>query len=432
MDDAKTTGRPTRVRRRVLGFLLALAFLTYLDRACLAYIKPAIVADLHLSMTEVSAIFSAFILSYGVFEIPTGHWGDRVGTRRVLARIVAWWSVFTVATGLAFNYASMLTVRFLFGVGEAGAFPNAALTISRWTPVSEQGMAQGTFFAMAHFGGAVTPLIVGALLHVLNWRVLLVVFGMVGFVWVFAWHRWFRDDPAEHPQVNAAELALIRAGNDAPPHTHGVSGLIKAVLANRHLLLLCLVYATNGYGFYFLITWLPDYLKSFDHFSPLELQIYSGLPLFLSVPADLLGGHLTDRLAKRFGVRAGRVLVGCVGYLFAGLAVLISTHCTDPATAAILFSVGAAFSMSTLGATWSTCMAIGGRYTGCISAVMNSSSQLGSFFSPLVLSFLVLHYADWKIPIYVIGGLYLVAAVAWIFIDPRATLAPRTSERSER
>jgi MFS family permease len=419
---------PSRVRRRVLGFLLVLAFLTYLDRACMASIKPYLVDDLHLSMTEMSAIFSSFALAYGLFEIPTGHWGDRAGTRSVLARIVAWWSTFTVATGLAFNYASMLVIRFLFGMGEAGAFPNAALTISRWVPVSEQGMAQGTFFAMAHFGGAATPLIVGGLLSVLNWRVMLVLFGALGFVWVFAWHRWFRDDPAQHPQVDAAELALITAGAARPDeHARGAAeqhagGLFRAALASRSLLLLCLVYATNGYGFYFLITWLPDYLKSFHHFSPLEVQLYAGLPLFLSIPADLYGGHLTDRLARRFGLRLGRIAVGCVGYLLAGAAVLGSTCCSDPVAAVVLFSIGAACSMSTLGATWATCMAIGGPRTGIMAAVMNSSSQAGSFLSPLVLSFLVQHYADWKIPIYVIGGLYLVAAGAWVFIDPRETI----------
>ena len=83
---------------------------------------------------------------------PTGAWGDRVGTRRVLTRIVVWWSAFTAVTAAAFNYASLLTIRFLFGAGEAGAFPNVAKTFSRWFPVSERGTAQGIFFAGAHLG----------------------------------------------------------------------------------------------------------------------------------------------------------------------------------------------------------------------------------------------------------------------------------------
>lgn len=420
------SGAPTRARRMVLGFLVVLAFLSYLDRACMAHIKPFVMADLHLTMMQMSAIFSAFALAYALFEIPTGMWSDRTGTRRVLTRIVAWWSCFTVFSGLAFNYVSMLTVRFLFGMGEAGAFPSAALTISRWIPVSEQGMAQGSFFAMAHLGGAVTPFIVGWLLYLMNWRVILVVFGTLGFIWVYAWQRWYRDDPAGHPSVNAAELELITAGTPAHADQHQVGALCQTMWHTRPLLLLCLVYAANGYGYYFLITWLPDYLRSFHTFSTFEVQLYSGLPLLLSVPADLTGGYLNDWLGVRIGIHRARILVGSVGYLCAGLAVIVSTWCTDPAIAAVLFSVGAACSMFTLGATWSACTAIGGRNTGTIGAVMNSASQIGSFCSPLVLSSLVEHYANWKLPIYVIGSFYGVAAVAWLFIDARRSVtAPR-------
>ena len=411
--------RPTRARRVLLGYLAVLAFLTYLDRACLASIKPLLTEELHLSMNQMSAIFSAFILAYGVFELPTGHWGDRIGRRRVLARIVAWWSAFTVATAASFNFVSLLIVRFLFGMGEAGAFPNAMATIARWVPVREQGTSMGLLYAMAHLGGAVTPLIVGALLYVMNWRVLLVLFGALGFVWVMAWWRWFRDDPAEHPAVNAAELMLIAADRPVPVQQPDLGWRSVTSLVNRSLVLLCLVYAANGYGFYFLITWLPDYLKSFHHFSDLELQIYTGLPLFLSVPADLLGGRLSDLMSRRFGVRAGRAWIGGLGYLCAAIAVVSSTWCTVPEVSAILFAVGAACSMATLGATWATCTALGRHATGTIGALMNSSSQIGSFFSPLVLSFLVQRYADWKLPIYLIGVFYAAAALAWLFIDSR-------------
>ncbi len=428
---ATIVAAPTRARHRVMAYLAGLAFLTYLDRACLASIKPLVMDDLHLSMDQINMVFSAFALAYGVFELPTGHWGDRIGRRRVLARIVAWWSTCTIATAGAFNYASLLIVRFLFGVGEAGAFPNATAAIARWFPVTEQGLAQGALFATAHFGAAVTPLIVGGLLHLMSWRLLLVAFGALGFAWVAAWWRWFRDDPATHPAVDAAELALIAAGRAAhPPAGHAGRGLLK-VLANRSLLLLCLVYAANGYGFYFLITWLPDYLKSFDHFSPLEVQLYSGLPLLLSVPADLFGGRLTDALARRHGLRLGRAGVGCVGYVLAGAAVVGSTFCTAPVVAVVLFSIGAACSMATLGATWSSCTMIGGATTGTVGAVMNSASQIGAFSSPLVLGFIVQHYHDWKMPIYVIGALYAVAAVAWLFIDARAPEPGKVDARSE-
>ena len=145
--------RPTRTRYRAAGFLLALAAVTYLDRVCISVLAPEMARDLSLTKIQMSFVFSAFAVAYAAFEIVTAWWGERIGPRRVLTRIVAWWSCFTIATSLAWNYASLLVIRFLFGAGEAGAWPNAALAFSRWMPVSERGRAQGYFFAAAHLSG---------------------------------------------------------------------------------------------------------------------------------------------------------------------------------------------------------------------------------------------------------------------------------------
>src|ERR671916_84466 len=184
----------TRVRHRVLAFTVALAALTYLDRVCISHagITAAIEEELGLSDRQMGLVFSAFTLAYALFEIPTGAWGDRIGTRRVLTRIVAWWSSFTMLTAAAFSYGSLLLVRFLFGAGEAGAFPNVTRTFSRWFPVAERGTAQGIFFAGAHLSGGLTPMLVTALLGILPWRAIFVVFGAIVVVWAVAWYRWFR------------------------------------------------------------------------------------------------------------------------------------------------------------------------------------------------------------------------------------------------
>src|SRR5688572_28763556 len=158
--------------------------------------------DLALTPEQMSFVFSAFTFAYGLFEIPTGHWGDRIGSRRVLTRIVAWWSAFTIATAGTFNYASLLIVRFLFGAGEAGAWPNAARTFSRWFPSSERGTAQGIFFMGAHLAGGLTRILVTVMLGWMHWRWVFVVFGVVGFVWAAAWHAWFRDEPEHHKSVS--------------------------------------------------------------------------------------------------------------------------------------------------------------------------------------------------------------------------------------
>ncbi len=207
--------RPTRVRYLVAAIAVLLAVVTYLDRACISVLKSDIAGDLSLSDKQMGWVFSAFALAYAIFEIPTAWWADRMGTRRVLTRIVIWWSVFTMATAGAFNYVSLLVTRFLFGMGEAGAWPSVARTFSRWIPRGQRGTVQGIFFAGAHFGGGITPIIVLGLTQFVSWRIVFLLFGLLGFVWATVWSVWFRDDPEEHPQVNAAELQLIVAGRQA-------------------------------------------------------------------------------------------------------------------------------------------------------------------------------------------------------------------------
>src|SRR5215469_12422154 len=176
-----------RLRYRVVAFTVALAGITYLDRICIATVAPAIMRDLALSRRDMSYVFSAFAIAYASFEIPTAWWGQRIGTRRVLTRIVAWWSTFTIATGAVVSYHSLLAVRFLFGLGEAGAWPNVARTFSRWIPAGERGRAQGVFFAGAFLAGGITPSIVTLLEPRLGWRGVFFCVGSVGFVWAAAW-----------------------------------------------------------------------------------------------------------------------------------------------------------------------------------------------------------------------------------------------------
>ena len=207
-------GRASRARHVVVGLAVLLAMVTYIDRACIATLAPDIMRDLHLSKEQMSLVYSAFALAYAAFEIPTAWWADKIGTRRVLTRIVLWWSGFTMATGAAFNFVSLVATRFLFGAGEAGAWPSAARAFSRWVPRRERGTVQGIFFTGAHLAGGLTPMLVLFMTGFMSWRAVFVVFGFLGVAWAIVWHRWFRDDPSEHPSVNAAELDKIRAGRE--------------------------------------------------------------------------------------------------------------------------------------------------------------------------------------------------------------------------
>src|SRR5580765_7384 len=412
------TTSPTRARYRVVALATALGMITYLDRACIATLRPGIVRDLGLSTVQMGYVFTVFQLAYALLEIPTAWGAGRRGTRSVLSRMVLWWSCLTAATGAAMNYPVMLAVRFLFGMGEAGAWPCVARTFSRWIPVRERGRVQGVFFAGAHLVGGLTPMLVLWLLNFLHWRAIFFSFGMIGFAWVAIWHVWFRNDPSEHPSVNAAELQTIVSGRP-PDSGHSAGSEYWGRLArDRNMIAMCVMYIPNCMIFYFCITWLPTYLSQRHGFDATSLGIFSGLPLIVSMPGDLFGGLVTDRLAARYGLRVGRCGLGAVAYVIAGVALLAAAASTTPILAAGLIAVATGVTMFTLGAAWGTVIEIGRDHVGVVGATMNSVGNLVAMLNPLIVAYSVQWFGSWNLPLYLMGALFLVGAFCWTLVHP--------------
>jgi MFS family permease len=413
----------TRTRYKVLGLAMLLAGITYLDRVCIGVTAPDMRRDLGLSAAQMGWVFSAFQLAYGILEIPTGYWGDKVGTRRVLTRIVIWWSSFTIATAAAFNWTSLLLIRFLFGAGEAGAWPNVARTFSRWFPLHERATVQGIFFMGAHLAGGLTPSLVTIILHYFHWRTVFVLFGSVGFLWAFWWWRWFRDEPSEHPHVGEQERELIERGR-LPQVRHDLTwARWKELLSHPSIIGLCCMYFTQSYGFSFYITWLPTYLKTERGFAdPTWFSLLAGLPLIFSVPADLFGGITSDRMSRRYGLRLGRALVGGGSLFLAGLLLCAGVWTPNSFLAAILIGLGGGMSAFLLGAAWSTCLDLGGAHAGVVSAAMNTAGQVGAFLCPILVGYMVQWFNNWTAPMYMTGILYCAGALCWAVINPAARI----------
>jgi MFS family permease len=395
---------------------MALAAVTYLDRVCISILAPKISAELALSRVEMGYVFSAFAVAYAAFGVPAAWWADRDGARRVLSRVVLWWSAFTMATAVAWNFTSMVIIRFLFGVGEAGAWPSVARVYSRWIPLAERGRIQGIFFASAHLFGGLTPLVVTAIAGWLEWRAIFVVFGLVGLVWAAGWYAWFRDEPREHASVSAQERDHIEA-------TRGLSakrdqGSWLAVFKTPTVAPLCVQAFANSYGFYFFITWLPTYLTQAHGMKGAELALFSGLPLILSFVADLTGGEGSDKLAHILPLRVARRAFGVGGYVLAAIAIFLATRLGSGFAAGLLIAIGGACSMLTLAPAWASAVDVGGRHAGVTAGVMNTVGQVGGILSPIVLAYLVDATNDWNLPLLVLAGIYAMAGIAWLTINP--------------
>jgi ACS family glucarate transporter-like MFS transporter len=170
--------------------------------------------------------------------------------------------------------------------------------------------------------------------------------------------------------------------------------------------------------FYFCITWLPTYLRQRHGFDAGSLAIFAGLPLIVSVPGDLLGGLVTDRLASRYGLRVGRCGLGFVAYLMAGIALLAAGASSSAVVAATLIAGATGLTMFTLGAAWGTVMEVGRNQVAVVGATMNSAGNLAAMLNPLIVAYSVQWFGNWNLPLYLMGALFLVGAFCWTLIDP--------------
>ena len=414
-------GRGSRVRYRVLWMAFLLAIITFLDRVCISFAAPRMMEDLGLTMVQMSLVFSAFTLAYSLFEVPSGWLRDVLGPRRVLTRIVLWWSAFTMLTGAAQGNASLLAIRFLFGAGEAGAFPNAVRSFSQWFPARERGKANGVLFFGSRLGGALTAPLALALIQGWGWRATFVAFGSIGAVWAVVWFSTYRDRPADHPDVDAAELAWI--AQDGPAAAHPVATPWAALLSSPNLYAICAMYFALGYGLYFYFTWLPTYLTRELGFSLATGGFFSALPFLLAGAANLAGGWYTDHLARTRGLRTARCTLGSLSFATCAALLLASTVIPSPIVKALLLALALASADFALSACWAVCLDVGAAHAGVVTGFMNTSGNLGGLIGPLVVGLMVERWQSWTYPFYVTAAVYMMGAMAWLWIDPERRIA---------
>jgi MFS family permease len=366
----------------------------------------------------MGVVFSAFAWTYGLFEVPFGWLGDKIGARKILMRIVVCWSFFTAATGWAWNQASLVVTRALFGAGEAGCFPNITKTFTTWLPAAERVRAQGILWLSARWGGAFTPLLVLFVLQFVSWRWSFVIFGAVGVVWAVAFYRWYRDDPRQHPGLNAAERALVPA--DTGPAHGTVKVPWRRILSAPRVWLLCLQYFFLAYGFFFYVSWYPDYVKTRLGVQGAAAAVIDGTPLFFMGLGSLFCGFFLARLTAWTGSSArARRLMAFAGFLGATLFLLVSIRIHHPFWAAVVLGLAGFSNDLVMPPSWGACMDIGRRYSGSLSATMNMVGCAGGGLSPLAIGYLLEWTGqNWDAVFYMSAAAYFLGFLCWIFLDP--------------
>jgi MFS family permease len=492
-------------RHVVLALLVVLSVITYLDRVCIAIAGPRMQSELDISPDRWGWILGAFVLSYGLFEIPTGALGDRLGQRKVLTRIVVWWSAFTSLTGMVSHYWLLLATRFLFGAGEAGAYPNMAGSVGRWFPAAERARAQGFVWAASRLGGAISPWLVVPLMSALGWRAAFWTFGAFGLLWAVVWWVWYRDHPRNQPGISQEELAEIgvlvplatswhtrhatpdhrevesgiqsktnsASGQAHPSYTlapaggpggEGVSPAVPSpqdlrpqappgppaaanvvlgwmprvglmhtdyqgvpwgkLFRSPQLWLIMAMYWCYVWGSMFYLTWFPTYLVKGRGFSEGEMGTFAALPFLLGTAGNLVGGFLSDGLARKYGLRVGRRLLGSVSLALSALFLLATALTTGKAVAVVLLALGFGAMDCMLPSAWAVCLDVGREYAGAVSGAMNSAGQAGGFVCSILFGYLIQAFGDYDVPLFVIAAMVLISAGLYGLIDPTRPLVP--------
>ena len=432
-----TDSGQARTHRRYI--LIAILFVhtvnTYMDRACLSSAAGDIKADLGISDQTMGYVFGIFAIGYALFQVPAGWVADYYGPRRALAGIVAVWSTFTALTGAAFNAASMLVLRFLFGVGESGAFPGATRAFYGWVPVKERGLAQGIFHSGARLGAAVSLFFMPLLIQAIGWRLTFVANGVFGIAWGLVWWFWFRDDPADHSGVNAAELDHIRQGV-AGSFTVSTKIPFIEVATSPNMILAMFQYIASNVTFFISFTWLQPYLT--DHWGSAAAPL-AAIPLIFAMFAHWTSGGLTMWLFGRGHAVASRRIPALAGFLLSAVGlILCNVAAPDSALAFVFFFSIAVFGVEmTVSPSWAFCMDIGGARSGAVSGSMNMLGNLGAAASAILFPWFV---ANVTLPVIApradtadsffafAAGLNVLAAVAWLFMNPTRKLDESPSQ----
>lgn len=408
-------------RSWILVMLIFLGVVTFLDRINITVAGSAIMRDLNLTPDQWGWILSAFILSYGLMQIPMGAMGDKRGHRSTLALIVLWWSAFTAFTGMAGGFVSLILIRFMFGIGEAGSSPCSTGVISRWFPKKEVGKAQGFIWAASRMGGALTPFIVLPVITYLGWRAAFYILGAVGVIWSIVWYLFYRNQPKEMRGISAEEIAEAPVTQMAVS-TEKVSIPWKSLLSSKQFWLILSMYFFYAFGSWFFFSWFPTFMELGRGFEKDQLTYAIAVPFVMSMIGNISGGYLTDKLSAKYGLKVGRKALGSSSLIVSAIFMFLAAFIPGKMQVFIFLSLAFGIIDLMLPSAWALCIDLGKKYSGAVSGAMNTAGNLGGFVCSLIFGYVVSATGNYNLPLYIIAGMLVISAIIFMFIDPTKQL----------
>ncbi len=412
-----------------IRYLLAVAcfFLTvllYVDRAAISVAKDDITRDLNLTGEQFGWAMAVFTLGYALFQTPSGIWADKKGPRIVISSIVAIWSLLTAVTGAAFNFVSLIIIRFLFGAGEAGAFPSLAKVVYKWYPLTERGTIQGLNFSGSRLGAAFGIPVVAFIIQTLGWREAFVIFGLIGVAFAIVWFVYFRDTPEESSHLSDEEKTLIVQGRQQPSVGEVENIPFLTLIRLKAMQLAMAQYICSNFTFYFTLTWMFPFIKQKFSMSVVEASLYTSIPLIAGFLGNVISGIFVDVMYRNGYGKYSRRIPAMIGFALASFGMVMVTMSNTPITAVIFLSIAVFGADMTLSPSWAFCIDVGKKHAGAFSSTMNMAGNLGAFVTIIAYPYL-LKWTNSQLPFfYVAAGLSFVAIFIWMFMSSDEKLIP--------
>lgn len=405
----------------VLGTFTISLFM-YIDRACISAAKVPIANDLMLTDKQMGWVLAIFALGYALFQVPGGLMADKFGPRKVLAGIIAFWSLFTALTAAAWGFISLMVTRFFFGAGEAGAFPSISRATFTWIPLQERGIVQGINFSGSRLGAAFAMPLIAWLIAEIGWRNSFIVLGISGIIFAVFWYILFRDKPEEHFGIAEAEKQhILKTRQQTRPHK--VSPISAGTLfSSANVWLAMLQYFGSNFTFFFTLTWLFPHLQEKYSLDLVDTGIYTALPLLAGFAGNLFSGILVDALYRKGRWKMSRRIPAIIGFSLVIVGLIGSIFMTEINGAITFISIALFGADMTLSPSWSFCIDIGKEHSGAVSGTMNMAGNIGSFITALAFPYL-LAWTGTEIPFFILAAfLSLISILAWLRMNPENAL----------
>ncbi|QNI35618.1 MFS transporter [Edaphobacter albus] len=429
-------GRWLRVRYFLAFWLFVLSGVAFLDRTNISIAGLQISTEYGLGNQRLGWVFSAFLIGYAGFQVPAGWLSARFGPRRVLTLGVMSWGVTTVLTallpsGMPFAVVFLIGIRFLLGAGESVIYPAANQFVARWVPLQERGVINGLIFAGVGAGSGLTPPMLTWLITHHGWRTAFWCSAIIGFAVGIVWWQSSRDTPEEHPGMTTEELKEIRDGlsfsattsSSAAADSEAADSPIswRAILHRRDLPALMIGYFSFGYVAWIYFSWFFLYMAQVRGFDLKASAQYAMLPFLSMTVCCLIGGVLSDRMTRRFGLRMGRCGLASIALFLTAIFLVLGAQVHSPQLAGVILAGGAGALYLSQSSFWSVSVDIAGRSSGVFSSLVNMGGQIGGAVTASLTPWIAQRYG-WTNSFSFSAALAIIGAICWLMVHPEQPL----------